>query len=170
MPQNALTITPQHVTERTHLHFIGITRDSQGLVSSSGHGTILNHNHLHPCPLLKATQEGSYGLFNKSGCIQAACMCVCVFFPKNNTHLKLFNGISPFPDDETHFAGWNQDVLAGFVPIPASFHDLTEQPLRLPVGHKQNQDHKGLNMCARAHACGNKECLALRSRYTASQC
>lgn len=69
-----------------------------------------------------------------------------------HTHLKLFNGISPFTNDETHFAGWNQDILAGFVPVPASLHNLTEQPLRLPgIGHKQNQDHKGLNMRALTH-------------------
>lgn len=159
-PHNSLTTTTRHVTERTRLHFVRVARDSQGLVGSSGHGTILNHDHLHPRPLLKATREGSYVLFNEAGRIQAACIvfnAVTRFESKKKKnikkpHLQLFNGVSTFPDDETHFAGGNQDVLAGFVPVPASLHDLTEQPLRLPVGHKHgDQDHKELNMRVHTH-------------------
>lgn len=46
-------------SSETHLHFVGIPSDSQGLVCSGGHRVILNHYHLHSSPLLQGyNQQG----------------------------------------------------------------------------------------------------------------
>lgn len=48
--------------------------------------------------------------------------------------LQLFDGLSPFADDEAHFVGWDEDLLNGAVAIhvvvkagavAALLHDLT---------------------------------------------
>lgn len=39
----------------TDLHFVRVPSDSQGLVHSCWHGTILDHDHLNSCSLLEDT-------------------------------------------------------------------------------------------------------------------
>lgn len=54
-PEVTLVLVPDELHHKFTglLHFVGIPSDSQGLVCSSGHGVILNHDHLHSCSLLQ---------------------------------------------------------------------------------------------------------------------
>lgn len=83
-----------------YLDLVGVSRDAQRLISSSGQGSVLDHHHLHTCSLLK----GDTGVTSATGVsphppVQPA------------NHLQLFDGVSAPPDHQPNLTGRNQHLL-----------------------------------------------------------